>query len=266
MTDRRAAVLGHPIAHSLSPVLHRAAYAELGLAWTYDAVDVSEAGLADYVATRGPEWVGLSLTMPLKYAVLPLLDETDDTVDLVGAANTLVWREGRRVGANTDVSGLVSALCEAGVEAPARAGVLGAGATAASALVALAELGCYDVVLAARRPEATSGLVDLAGRLGLALEVVGWATAGSALDAPLVLSTVPAGGADGLVGGVSGRPGVLFDVIYAPWPTPLAAGWLHEGGRVLSGLDLLVHQAVGQVRLMTGREVDVSVLRRALEA
>lgn len=259
-------MLGHPIAHSLSPVLHRAAYVELGLAWTYDAVDVSEGALAEYVATRGPEWVGLSLTMPLKYAVLPLLDETDATVDLVGAANTLVWRDGRRLGANTDVSGLVSALREAGVEVPARAGVLGAGATAASALVALAELGCSEVVLAARRPEAATGLVELADRLGLELAVVGWAAADSALHAPLVVSTVPAGSPDGLAGGVPGGPGVLFDVVYAPWPTPLAASWMRAGGRVLSGLDLLVHQAVDQVRLMTGRDVDVSVLRRALRA
>ena len=259
-------MLGHPIAHSLSPVLHRAAYAELGLAWTYDAVDVPEPELADFVATRGPDWVGLSLTMPLKYAVLPLLDETDATVDLVGAANTLIWRDGRRVGANTDVFGLVAALREAGVEAPAGAGVLGAGATAASALVALAELQCPEVVLAARRPAAAAGLVKLAERLGLTLEVVEWAEAAYALRPPLVLSTVPAGGADGLVGSLPPGPGALFDVVYAPWPTPLATAWTGAGGRVLSGLDLLVHQAVGQVRLMTGRDVDVSVLRRALKA
>jgi shikimate dehydrogenase len=258
-------VLGHPIGHSLSPVLHRAAYAQLGLDWTYEAVDVSEAGLAEFVTTRGPEWVGLSLTMPLKQAVLPLLDDRDDTVELVGAANTLLWRGGRRVGANTDAAGLVSALREAGVGAPATAGVLGAGATAASALVALAELGCRDVALAARRPEATTALVELAGRLGVILRVVGWPRAASVLDAPLALSTVPSGVADGLAGGVPGQPEVLFDVVYAPWPTPLAAAWTHAGGRVLSGLDLLVHQAAGQVRLMTGRDVEVEVLRRALD-
>jgi shikimate dehydrogenase len=147
---RRAAVLGHPVRHSLSPVLHRAAYAELGLDWTYEAVDVDAADLRDFVRSCGPEWVGLSLTMPLKLAVLPLLDEADETVTLVGAANTLVWRAGRRVGANTDVAGLVAALRERGVggaRVVPYASVLGSGATAASALAALAALGVMDVRL-----------------------------------------------------------------------------------------------------------------------
>lgn len=264
---RRAAVLGHPIAHSLSPVLHRAAYARLGLDWTYEAVDVEAAKLGSFVDSCGPEWVGLSLTMPLKHAVLPLLDEADDVVTLVGAANTLLWRDGRRVGANTDVGGLVAALREQGIttiEGPVT--ILGAGATAASTLAAIARLGAREVSLYARRPEAADPLRSLAKRLELELEVASWSTADTALGADLVLSTVPTGAADALAGGVPLLPGLLFDVVYAPWPTPLAAAWAGRGGRVSSGLDLLVHQALDQVRLMTGQQVDVTVLRAGLAA
>ena len=222
---RRAAVLGHPIGHSLSPVLHRAAYASLGLDWSYDAVDVTAEGLADFVGSCGPEWVGLSLTMPLKHAVLPLLDGVDETVTLVGAANTLVWRDGGRFGANTDVDGLVAALAErgAGPGTVERATVLGSGATAAAALAALSRMGVRQVLLVARRPEAADALRELADRVGLTLDVVGWADAD--LDVPLVVSTVPAGVADALAGSVPTSAAVLFDVVYAPWPTPLAAAW-----------------------------------------
>jgi shikimate dehydrogenase len=262
---RRAAVLGHPVGHSLSPLLHRAAYAHLGLDWTYEAIDVAADDLRDFVQSCGPEWVGLSLTMPLKQVVLPLLDDADETVRLVGAANTLIWRDGRRVGANTDVPGLVGALREAGLPSAERAVVLGAGATAASALAALAELGVGEVGVYARRPEAADPLRQLAARLGLDVRVDTWAHAADALDAPLVLSTVPAGGADALASAVDHPTGLLFDVVYASWPTPLARTWQEAGGAVASGLDLLVHQAIGQIELMTGRAVAVGVLRAALQ-
>ena len=262
---RRAAVLGHPIAHSLSPLLHRAAYASLGLDWSYDAVDVTAEDLAEFVGSRGPEWVGLSLTMPLKHAVLPLLDGTDETATLVGAANTLLWRDGGRFGANTDVGGLVAALTErgAGPGTVERATVLGSGATAAAALAALSRMDVRQVLLVTRRPEAADDLHQLADQVGLTLDVVGWADAD--LDVPLVVSTVPAGVADALAGSVPPSASVLFDVVYAPWPTPLAAAWAASGGDVLSGLDLLVHQAVGQIALMTGETVGTEVLRTALD-
>jgi shikimate 5-dehydrogenase len=222
-------------------------------------------GLADFVRSCGPEWVGLSLTMPLKHAVLPLLDGADETVTLVGAANTLVWRDGDRFGANTDVDGFVAALAErgAGPGTVERATVLGSGATAAAALAALSRIGVRQVLLVARRPDAADPLRDLADRLGLALETVGWSDAD--LDVPLVVSTVPAGAADALAGSVPAAAGVLFDVVYASWPTPLAAAWTSSGGVVLSGLDLLVHQAVGQIALMTGETVGTDVLRTALD-
>jgi shikimate dehydrogenase len=265
----RAAVLGSPVAHSLSPVLHRAAYELLGLDdWTYDAVECTEAELPAFVAGLGPEWAGLSLTMPLKAAVLPLLDGAEPTVARAAAANTVVLRDGRREGANTDVPGLVAALAERGWRGSgSRATVLGAGATARSTLVSLADAGVRSVDLAARRPEAADAVRAVAEREGVGLRVHGWGAVPDLLDAPLVVSTVPAGGADALAASVPPAPATLLDVVYAPWPTPLADAWGAAGGTVVGGLDLLVHQAALQVRLMTGCAATVGdllpVLRRA---
>jgi shikimate dehydrogenase len=144
----RAAVLGSPIAHSLSPVLHRAAYEELGLDdWSYDRFEVDEAALPGFVGKLGPEWAGLSLTMPLKRAVIPLLDEISETASAVEAVNTVVFTEdGRRLGDNTDVPGMVAALRERGIEQVDSAAILGAGATASSALAALARICTGQVV------------------------------------------------------------------------------------------------------------------------
>ena len=264
---RRAAVLGHPIAHSLSPALHRAAYDQLGLDWDYDAVDVTAEGLPGFVGGLDRSWVGLSLTMPLKQAVLPLLDEIDPVAAATGAANTVVVRDGRLLGWNTDVEGIVAALSEAGVEGGiGRATVLGGGATARSAVAALARLGAVDILLVARRPESSDDVRACADRLAVRLEVVGWERAAGALDAPVVVSTVPAGAADALTGSVPASPGALLDVVYAPWPTPLAGAWSAAGGATASGLAMLLHQAVAQVRLFTGRDPSVEVMRAALEA
>ncbi|MBI1377152.1 MAG: shikimate dehydrogenase [Frankiales bacterium] len=262
---RRAAVLGHPIAHSLSPVLHLAAYGELGLDWTYERVDVTEEALPAFVAGLGPEWAGLSLTMPLKHAVLPLLDSYDDVVAATGAANTVLLGEGGRRGANTDVEGVVAVLDELAA-GRGDAVVLGGGATARSTVAALARRGTARVTAYARRPGAADDLRATAEAVGVALEVRPWDQAGSGLNAGVVVSTVPRGVADALSGAVPARAGTLLDVVYDPWPTPLAGAWAAAGGAVGSGLDLLLHQAVAQVRLMTGRTPTVAVLRAALEA
>ncbi len=225
---RRAAVLGSPIGHSLSPTLHRAAYAGLGLDWSYDAFDVDVPGLAGFLAGCGPEWAGLSLTMPLKRAVLPLLDGATELVGVVGGANTVVFGPGGRVGHNTDVAGMVAALRGIGAE-PGPAVVLGGGATAASALAALAQMGCPGVVVHARRPEAASELALVAQRIGLDLAVRAWPERlPSRAEASIVVSTVPGSAAAGLVGFVPTAPGWLLDVTYAPWPPALVAAW---GGR-----------------------------------
>ncbi|MEV6962329.1 shikimate dehydrogenase [Streptomyces sp. NPDC051207] len=265
---RRAAVLGSPIAHSLSPVLHRTAYRELGLTgWSYDRFEVDEEALPGFVGKLGPEWAGLSLTMPLKRAVIPLLDEVSETAASVEAVNTVVFTDdGRRLGDNTDIPGMVAALRERGVEQVDSAAVLGAGATASSALAALARI-CTGEIVAYVRSEARAAEMRQWGeRLALDVRTAHWADAERALHAPLVIATTPAGATDALSHAVPERPATLFDVLYDPWPTALAARWSAYGGAVVSGLDLLVHQAVLQVEQMTGHgPAPLDAMRKAGE-
>ena len=253
----RAAVLGTPVAHSLSPRLHRAAYAALGLTWTYDAVEVDAGGLPGFLRGLDASWRGLSLTMPLKQAVLPLLDSVSDLARDVSAANTVVLRDGQRHGENTDVHGIVAALAERGIDAVERAVVLGGGATARSALAALARLGCTSSVLVVRS-EPTETL-SAAERLGVSPRVEAWSP--EVLDGcDLLLSTLPTGAADRFAPYVRDVP-ALLDVVYDPWPTALAAAC---GGAVVSGAAMLLHQAVAQVELMTGIKPPVEAMRDAL--
>ncbi|WP_019544309.1 shikimate dehydrogenase [Streptomyces sulphureus] len=263
----RAAVLGSPIAHSLSPVLHRAAYEAMGLAdFRYERHRVEEDALAGFLEGLGPEWAGLSLTMPLKRAVIPLLDEVSATAASVEAVNTVVFTEDGRRGDNTDIPGLVAALAERGVGAVEEASVLGAGATASSAVAALGRMGVPRVTAYVRGPERAREMRGWGERLGVEVRAEEWARAASGLTAPLVVSTTPAGPTAELAGSVPRTPGVLFDVLYEPWPTPLAAAWSAAGGPVLGGLDLLVHQAVLQVEQMTGKgPAPVEAMRKAGE-
>ena len=265
---RRAAVLGSPIAHSLSPVLHRAAYGELGLdGWSYDRFDVDEAGLPGFFEKLGPAWAGLSLTMPLKRAVIPLLDEISETAASVDTVNTVVFTEdGRRVGDNTDIPGMVAALREHGIEQVDSAAILGAGATASSALAALARICTGEVVAYVRSAARAAEMREWGERLDVEVRTADWADAAEGLHAPLVFATTPAGTTDAVASSVPERPATLFDVLYDPWPTDLAARWSGYGGAVVSGLDLLVHQAVLQVEQMTGRRpAPVNAMRRAGE-
>lgn len=263
MTDagRICAVLGSPIGHSLSPALHRAAYDHLGLDWTYERHQVEADGLAAFVAERGPRWRGLSLTMPLKQAVLTL-GKVDPLAEQVGAGNTLIFEDdGTRSVYNTDVDGLARAVRAGGDAEITRAVVLGSGATARSGVASLARLGCRQVTVMARTSAKAETLRPLADRLGLALDVVAWGPDLPASD--LVLATTVAGAADPIAEQVARSAPVVFDVIYHPWPTRLAAVAAEHGCRVVSGLDLLVHQAVLQVELMTGRTVPAQVLLSA---
>jgi len=269
---RRAAVLGSPIVHSLSPVLHRAAYAELGLTgWSYDRFEVDEEGIGPFLeklAAGGEDWAGLSLTMPLKRAVIPLLDEVSATAASVEAVNTVVFTgDGRRHGDNTDIPGMLAALRERGVGSVPSAAVLGAGATASSALAALARICTGEVTAYVRTRARAEEMRGWGERLGVTVVTADWADAPRALTAPLVIATTPAGATDALAQAVPERPGTLFDVLYEPWPTPLAAAWTARGGAVVGGLDLLVHQAVLQVELMTGRTpAPLAAMRAAGEA
>lgn len=255
---RRLAVLGSPIGHSQSPALHAAAYARLGLNWRYESADVVSRDLAAFIAGCGAEWRGLSLTMPLKQAVLPLLDSVGQVARMAGTANTLLFDDGPdaprgRVlrGFNTDVAGIVRALAAAGLTSARFVHILGGGATAASAMVAAAELGAERVLLSVRSLERSAWLEPLAHSLGLAVGIRPLAHAGESAPVPeLVISTVPGGVDTGVeFPTATRRAALLLDVAYDPWPSPLAQSWEQAGGRVLSGLAMLVHQALLQVRI-----------------
>jgi shikimate dehydrogenase len=265
----RCAVLGDPIDHSLSPVIHRAAHRELGLdGWQYDAVQVPSGGLAGFLEGLDPtEWCGLSLTMPLKREAVPLLTSYDDWVAATGACNTVLLEpDGSRHGLNTDVTGALMVLGEH--ELPVdRAVVLGGGATATSLLLALAERGMRHATLAVRDPERAAETVHavVAHHSSPIVEVV---TLDGLEELPgdVLVSTVPASAqVPELLAAVAAVP-LVFDVVYDPWPTPLAVAAERAGRTVLSGLDLLVAQAVNQVVAMTGRfDVPVGAMRRAAE-
>lgn len=191
--------------------------------------------------------------MPLKRAIIPLLDEVSATAAAVEAVNTVVFApDGRRLGDNTDIPGMVAALRERGVTRVPAAAVLGAGATASSALAALAQLCDGEVTAYVRSPARAAEMRGWGERLGVALRTEDWSLAHRASAAPLVVATTPAGTTDALAAAVPRTPGILFDVLYDPWPTALAAAWSGRGGEVVGGLDLLVHQAVLQVEAMTG--------------
>lgn len=267
-------VWGDPIDHSLSPALHAAAYALLGWDWTYGRRRVDEARFIDELDAQGPHLRGLSCTMPLKTAAFAAASARDARAELTGAVNTLLLTGGSRRGFNTDVGGVVRALEEAGLTEVDRARIVGAGATATSALVALAELGVRTVEVVARRPEAAAALALLGDRLGVAVTTVG-ADAERPAALPLTLSTLPGGAAlaPAAASRLAESGGSLFDVVYGQWPTALAAAWQDAGHPALSGEPMLLHQAVLQIRVFATGEVSqplpdegavVAVMRRAL--
>jgi shikimate dehydrogenase len=254
VTGRRCAVLGSPIAHSLSPALHRAAYAELGLDWRYDAVEVTEERLPAFLDGLDASWRGLSLTMPLKRSVLPLLDQMTGRAEQAGAVNTVVLENGRRTGHNTDVPGIAAAVRERHTGDVERAVVLGGGATAASAVLGLADLGCRRVTLLVREPGRAEATVRSAAGHPRPPQVEVRTLGSPPVPADVLVSTVPAGAQSGQVLAQVDLVDVVFDVVYDPWPTPLARRAVASGRVLVTGLDLLVHQAALQVRLMTGAD------------
>jgi shikimate dehydrogenase len=261
----RAAVLGRPVSHSLSPLLHRAAYAALGLDdWTYDALDVGAEDLADLVAGLGEEWRGFSVTMPCKQAAVEVAHLVEPLPRLLRAANTLVRTDEGWRAENTDVTGVGMALQLSGVERVTHAAILGAGGTAAAAAVALSSLGAQHVDVVVRDPERAADLVRIFKVLGVSTAVCTLADVD--LDAPLVVSTVP----------IDAQPAVLdlpwragqtvLDVLYAPWPTPLAQRVTDVSGTVVGGLEVLFWQATVQVELFTGQPAPIGAMRAALDA
>nr|WP_239679402.1 shikimate dehydrogenase [Natronosporangium hydrolyticum] len=263
---RRAAVLGKPVGHSLSPAIHNAGYAAAGLTdWTYAAIECDEPELAEWVGGLGAEWAGLSLTMPLKEVALRVADEASELAGALGAANTLVHLpDGRWRADNTDAPGIATAVGRSGPVSAVT--VLGAGGTARAALGAAAQLNAGEVRVVARREAALAELAPVAARLGISLQPLPWSEAASAVaQADLVVSTLPAGVADSVADEAAWRRGAtLLDVIYHPWPTRLAEVADAAGVRVVSGLELLLAQAVGQFEQFTGVPAPVEAMRAAL--
>jgi shikimate dehydrogenase len=260
-------VLGSPVSHSLSPAIHRAAYAALGLDWSYDAVDLQPAQLRSWVDDLDEQWRGLSVTMPLKEEAARCGRPSDD-VRLTGVANTVLLEDdGRRV-LNTDISGFSAALAGAGVPSGLPSLIVGNGATARSAFVALVRSGSTRITVTGRRAEGVAEFLRWASWSGIDTHALEWGRPPDS-ETRLLVSTVPAAGASSIVDPLTEHAAGLvavFDAIYHPWPTPLAARVAELGGTLVSGLDLLVHQAAFQVQLMTGREVAIEVLTSAVRA
>jgi len=264
-TRRRLAVLGSPIVHSLSPVLHAAAYGVLGLDWEYTRAEVDSGGLAAFLSNLDDSWVGLSLTMPLKREVMPLLDAASPLARRLGVANTVVFTDALSPvatnstvramhGYNTDVAGIVRAVASRGAVHPERTTILGGGATAASALAAAAELGSAAVDVYLRDVTRATDLVALAEALGVSLDIRPLESLDRVGAREFVISTLPGGVADGFAASLvpASAAAILFDVAYDPWPSVVATAWSSRGGLVTSGLDMLVEQAIGQIRLFSG--------------
>jgi shikimate dehydrogenase len=252
-------VVGSPIAHSLSPVMHRTAYAALGLDWTYDAIDVPAGALARFVDGCDQTWVGLSVTAPLKREAAEYAVTRSPVVEALGVANTLIGGPDGWHAVNTDVPGAVDALRERGIDAVTSVRFLGGGATVDSLLLAVRALEASAIEVCVRDPARFPGGTS---RLWGTVEGVTVRRLGDPIDEPvdLLVSTVPA---DAVPPGAVESAGAVFDVVYDPWPTFLVSAATAAGLPVVTGLDLLSHQAALQVELMTGESVDVDLLRDA---
>jgi shikimate dehydrogenase len=270
---RRAAVVGSPVEHSLSPVLHRAAYQALGLTdWTYERLEADAEALPALAERLDDTWVGLSVTMPGKQAALALAAAATSRAVATCAANTLV-RTGTGWRADcTDVDGVTGALRVAAgftMSSPTSFGVvLGAGGTACAAVAGLADLGIRTVRVVAREPARAEAAVRCASKLGMVAEVTRWAEAdfgALANEADVLVNTAPAAAIEACVTDLAAATCVL-DVIYHPWPTALAEAVAARGGRLATGLDMLLHQAFGQVEQFTGQPAPRVEMRDALRA
>lgn len=255
----KLAVLGSPIQHSMSPIIHTAAYAELGLDWQYERFECTEAELAPFLVSRTPEWIGFSCTMPLKEIAHRLSTRHDPVAMQSGVVNTLVREGDGWYGANTDVGGLRMALEERALNL-SQVVILGAGATAVSAILAAREGGAEHIEVRARRPEAAKRLGDEYG--------VAWGKLGDEGGAhpTTVISTLPGEAGQSLQLPESYPRAALFDVAYNPWPSPLTTYWAERGGESYPGIDMLIFQAVLQIRLFLSHDIEATLDREGLVA
>lgn len=264
---RLAAVIGHPVRHSLSPAIHNAAFAALGLDWAYLAFDVAPGGAAAAVeAVRTLGLGGLSVTMPHKDDAARAVDRLSPAATALEAVNCVVpTADGVLVGENTDGPGFLDALrLDEGVSPEGRrCVVVGAGGAARAVILALAGAGASEVVVVNRSPERAAGAVALAGSVGRT------GPPEAAADAEIVVNATPVG-MDGvatpLAGVRFGSGQVVVDLVYHPAVTPLLAAAAADGATAVNGLGMLVHQAAHAFRLWTGEAAPVTAMAAAAKA
>lgn len=261
---KHAGVAGYPIEHSLSPLIHKAGYKAVGLDWNYEKYLLKAEELLDFVSSRDKDLVGLSLTMPLKEKAIEVSDVVTDMAKKVNSANTLIFKDGKIYSGNTDIYGIVQALKtnkKLDLSSPA---IIGSGATARSAVFALKNLGAKSVMVCARNESTLNQVVDLAKALGLTSHLVGWSDLAKAMNASTLISTLPSQAMDKFAALGPENPGTLLDIAYEPWPSKVALEWIFRRGFVVSGLEMLLHQACMQFELMTGLKAPITQMRQAL--
>lgn len=253
--SKRYAVLGSPISHSKSPAIHLAAYRVLGNDWEYGRAEVLRGGLRKFIDELDTPWDGFSVTMPLKEDATRFADTLDASAQLTGATNTLAKDEfGKWNGFNTDVFGIVSALRQSNVEQAKCVAILGSGATAISAAVALSlHSPGAKLYIVARNHHTAKKLAKFAKEQGLAPKLTK-NLAKATKRAQIAISALPAHALDDQAEALAAKKvwspgGVLFDVAYNPWPSKLATTWLAKQRPVISGIEMLIWQAVAQVRI-----------------
>jgi len=273
---QQLAVLGSPIGHSKSPALHRAAYAVLGLDWTYDAIEVTEASLAGFVESRSATWRGLSLTMPLKRAIMPLLNSCEDLATITGSTNTVLFsqrdgqdngqRDGKPFlsGFNTDVHGIAESFRQAGITSLDTVRILGGGATAASAIAGASLLSASNVTVLVRDEARAVSLIAVGDALGVAVQVISLAHSDAREVPDAIISTLPGGAVlEHDFSNETKKRSILFDVAYDPWPSALAQSWTAADGQVISGIHMLINQALMQIRIFASGDVATPLVREA---
>lgn len=261
---KHAGVAGYPIEHSLSPIIHKAGYEALGLAWNYEKYLIKEDELENFVKKRDSDLVGLSLTMPLKEKAIEISDVVTDLAQQVKSANTLIFKEGKIYSGNTDIYGIVKSLKTNKKLDLTNPAVIGSGATARSAIYALKNLGSQQVMLCARNELTLQEANDFALRIGLKSQIINWQDLSKAMNATTLISTLPSNAMDQFAALGPEIPGTLLDIAYKPWPSKIAMEWIFRRGFVVSGLEMLLHQACMQFELMTGLKAPVTQMRQAL--
>jgi shikimate dehydrogenase len=261
---KHAGVAGYPIEHSLSPIIHKAGYKALGLDWNYEKYLLKEEELSTFVSNRDKDLVGLSLTMPLKEKAIEVSDVVTDLAKRTNSANTLIFKDGKVYSGNTDVYGIVQALKTNKKLDLSNPAIIGSGATARSAVMALNNLGAKSVMVCSRNESTVIQVNDLANSLGITSEIIKWNDLAKAMNASTLISTLPSQAMDKFAALGPENPGTLLDIAYDPWPSKVALEWIFRRGFVVSGLEMLLHQACMQFELMTGLKAPISQMRQAL--